>query len=249
MRLLVLINNYQGNNSTNTSEVLEKVVWTFSRYEKLDVDIVLFSTRSYPFDNVVNLVYPVELSYAFSFVPRQWIVENFYCLSHDYILYTENDLIIPERSVLNCIENMVYVSQVSEKYISGFIRYENKADGKKYIDMLPADTPTVVKVLKAENGKKYWIPGNMHSGNFLLSYNQLDAMIDHQKFQTHPAQYGKQYYGILESAASDVYLDFIKVLPEDFASVEIEHLSNKYDGLSHRQLRNDIHSVWEKTIK
>lgn len=240
MKLLVLLNNYQGDNSSNTSAMVERVLKTYASYEQLAVDVVLFSTAPYQYNNFVNLVYPTELSHAFAYVPRQWLFENFSCLSHDYFMYAENDLIVPETSVLSCIDNNEYLLSYSDNFISGFIRYENKKDGKKYIDMLPDQRPTVEKILTSNKGRNFWIPGNLHSGNFLLSHHQLDTMIDHQRFQVTPAQYGKQYYGILESAASDVYLDFIKALPEDFTTVEIEHVPNKYEGLSHLELSRAI---------
>jgi hypothetical protein len=242
VKLLVLVNNYQGDNSSNTDAALQRVLNAFSNYVRLDVDVVLFSTSDYQIENIVNVIFPTDLSYAFAYKPRQWLVENFYCLSHDYMMYMENDLIIPESSVLNCIEHMEYVSRFSEKFISGFIRFEPKNGHKEYIDMLPCVRPTVEKVLRAESGEKYWIPGNLHSGNFLLSRKQLDRMITSRKFQTFHKQYGREYYGILESAASDVYLEFVKVLPENFTTVEIEHVSNKYNGLTHAELSREIAS-------
>jgi hypothetical protein len=228
-----------GRNSDNTNTHVDRVLSTFNEYSCIQVDVVLFSTSENPDVSVANLVYPAELSHDFAYVPRQWLVENWCCLSHDYIMYTENDLVITESAVLSCIANNNYVSRFSSKYISGFIRYEQKGR-KEYIDMLPCVRPTVEKVLKAADGRKFWIPGNLHSGNFLLSHAQMDHMIENRLLQTRHAQYGRQYYGILESAASDVYLEFVKVLPEDFSSIEIEHLPNKYHGLSYTDLAEQI---------
>ncbi len=239
MRLLVLINNYMGGNTSNSSTAVAKVLETFHGYTQLDVDIVLFSTEPCDDPKVVNLIYPESLSYDFAYIHRQWLVENVCCLSHDYFMYTENDLIIPESAVLNCIANNEYLKRYSDRLISGFIRYEQKED-KKYIDMLACVRPTVEKILQSEEGKKFWIPGNLHSGNFLLSRDQLKFLIDQHLFQLSYGQYGKQFGGILESAASDIYLDFVKVLPEDFTSVEIEHLSGKYEGLTHQELAREV---------
>jgi len=239
MRLLILVNNYMGCNSDNTNSALEKVLQTFSSYTQLKVDIVLFSTAQYTGRNVINLIYPAELSYGFAYMPRQWLVENFCCLSHDYYMYTENDLVITESAVLNSISISHYLGRFSNQWASGFIRYEQKEE-KKYIDMMPCTRPTVEKTLQGDGGQKFWVPGNIHSGNFLLSRSQLACLIDRNLFQTRFAQYGKQYGGILESAASDVYIDVVKVLPEDFTRVEIEHLSNKYDGLTHLELSREV---------
>jgi hypothetical protein len=228
-----------GCNSENSNTAVEKVLQTFSSYTQVKVDIVLFSTSQYTGYNVINLVYPAELSYGFAYMPRQWLVENFCCLSHDYYMYTENDLIIPESAVLNCISITDYLNQFSNQLTSGFIRYEQKKE-KKYIDMLPCTWPTVEKTLQSDDGHQFWVPGNIHSGNFLLSRAQLTHLINGNLFQTQFAQYGKQFGGILESAASDVYLDVVKVLPEDFTRVEIEHLSNKYDGLTHLELSREV---------
>lgn len=228
-----------GRNSENTNSAVEKVLQTFSSYAQLKVDIVLFSTAQYTGHNVINLIYPAELSYDFAYVPRQWLLENFCCLSHDYYMYTENDLIIPESAVLNCISITNNLNRFSSQLTSGFIRYEQKEE-KKYIDMLPCTRSTVEKTLRSDDGQHFWVPGNIHSGNFLLSRAQLSYLIDGNFFQTKFAQYGKQYGGILESAASDVYLDVVKVLPEDFTRVEIEHLSNKYDGLNHLELSREV---------
>jgi hypothetical protein len=232
-RLLVLINNYQGENSVNTQTDVERVIETFASYRMLDVDIVMFSTRPHELPGVVNLVYPADLGHAFAYVPRQWLAENFVCLGHDFFLYTENDLITPEVSTINCIANNDFLGRISPKLISGFIRFETDGNGaKRYIDMLPHVRPTVEKIFKSKEGRMFWLPGNLHSGSFLLSRKQLGAMLDNKRFQIRHAQYGKQYYGILESAATDVYLDFVKLLPQDFRTVEIEHVSNRYDGLA-----------------
>ncbi|MEJ2157943.1 MAG: hypothetical protein P8X96_21650 [Desulfobacteraceae bacterium] len=241
MRLLILINNYMGDNSTNSEAAVDKVLQTFASYTQIDVDIVLFSTSHCAGRGVINLIYPPELSYAFAFVPRQWLVENFCCLSHEYYMYTENDLIIPESAVLNCIHLNAYLSRFSNRLTSGFIRYEQKeGEEKVYIDMLPCARPTVEKTLQSDDGHKFWVPGNIHSGNFFFSRNQLARLIDGNLFQTRFAQYGKSFGGILESAASDVYIDFVKVLPKDFTKVEIEHISNKYVGLTHQELSREV---------
>ena len=240
MRLLVLINNYMGGNTSNSEAAVAKVLETFYGYTRLDVNIALFSTDSCDDPRVVNMIYPESLSYAFAYVHRQWLVENFCCLSHDYFMYTENDLIIPESAVLRCIANNDYLNRFSNRLISGFIRFEQKQH-KKYIDMLPSVRPTVEKIVQSDDGKKFWIPGNLHSGNFLLSRAQLGYLIDNHLIQLYYGQYGKQFGGILESAASDVYLDFIKVLPEDFTTVEIEHLAGKYDGLTHQELSREVY--------
>jgi hypothetical protein len=228
-----------GCNSENRDSAVEKVLQTFSSYTRLEVDIVLFSTTQYTGHDVINLIYPAELSYDFAYVPRQWLAENFCCLSHDYYMYTENDLIIPESALFNCIRITDYLGQFSGQLASGFIRYEQKKE-KKYIDMLPCTRPTVEKRLQCGDGQYFWVPGNIHSGSFLLSRTQLAHLINGNLFQTTFAQYGKQYGGILESAASDVYLDIVKVLPEDFTRVEIEHISNKYDGLSHLEVSREV---------
>jgi hypothetical protein len=239
LKLLILVNNYAGDNSGNTADAVEKVLQTFAGYSEIEVDMVLFSTAEYSGHNVVNLIYPQELSYEFAYVPRQWLAENFCCLSHDYYMYTENDLIIPESAVLNCIRINDDLHRFTDRFTAGFIRYEQKAE-KVYIDMLPCTRPTVEKCLQTEEGQKFWIPGNIHSGNFLFSRSQMAHLIDGHLFQTRFAQYGKQYGGILESAASDVYLDLAKVLPEDFTRVEIEHIPNKYDGLTQQELRREV---------
>ena len=71
-------------------------------------------------------------------------------------------------------------------------------------------------------------------------FQRIQFLIDHHLFQLSYGQYGKQCGGILESAASDIYLDFVKVLPEDFTTVEIEHLSGKYEGLTHQELTREV---------
>jgi hypothetical protein len=242
MRLLILINNYMGDNSTNSEAAVERVLQTLSSYKQIGVDLVLFSTGPYAGGcDVTNLIYPEELSYEFAFVPRQWLAENFCCLSHDYYMYTENDLIIPESAVLNCISINAYLSRFSDRLTTGFIRYEKKEDEEKvYIDMLPCTRPTVEKTLQSNDGQKFWMPGNYHSGNFLFSRIQMNLLIRGNLFQTRFAQYGKSFGGILESAASDVYIDLVKVLPEDFTRVQIEHISNKYDGLTHQELSREV---------
>ncbi len=242
MRLLILVNNYMGDNSTNSETIVERVLRSFTSYKQIEADLVLFSTGPYTGGcNVTNLIYPAELSHAFAYVPRQWLVENFCCLSHDYYMYTENDLITPESAVLNCIGINEYLGRHTDRLTTGFIRYEQKENGEKvYIDMLPCSRPTVEKTIRSDDGQKFWMPGNYHSGNFLFSRNQLNLLIQGNLFQTRFAQYGKSFGGILESAASDVYIDLVKVLPEDFTQVQIEHIPNKYDGLTYHELSREV---------
>lgn len=244
MKLLILLNNYSGERSTNSDTNFNKVCETFLSYTNLEVFIVAFCTKPLSQTNtrIQEILLSNELGHEFSFIPRVWLKENIEEIEDDtWIMYTENDLVIPEQSVLNAIHHTQVLQKENKNFISGFVRFEMKGEkrGKEYIDMLPCVTPTVVGS-STINDTFYWTPGNIHSGNFLLSKELVQDLIKTNRFQTRHMEFGKNYYGVLESAASDVYLEFTKFIPENFESVEIEHLSNKYYGINFNKLRHEV---------
>lgn len=247
MRLLILFNNYIGVNSVNTYAQVQRVYDELLAYSKLEVDILSFNTmnasinlRDYyekHVDEIQEIKLPSTLGQDFAYVHRQWLVENIDDIDHDYIMYMENDLLVPEASTLAVIENIIKMQKQWGADTTGFIRYENKIGrGKEYIDMLPCDNPTVI-----QRDGDFWQPGNLHSGCWLLHRDSVNVMISDGEFNTRCGENGKVYYGTLESAASDVYLNYhYKWLPVDFESVEIEHLPNRYYGLNADRLLYEI---------
>lgn len=249
IKLLVLFNNYLGRRSTNTPDQAGRALEMVTSYSELDVDVVCFTTLAMRRKGVREMRIPWGVGREAAFLHRRWLDRHVQDLDHDYVMYMENDLLIPERSVLNVVA--MYRSFSDDDWIPGFIRYEDKGGwrGKEYIDMLPWDAPTVASRYQRADAV-YWSPGNRHSGCWLLSRDDVERMVEGKTFQRRYQEYERSHVlGPLESAATDVYDGRIKVLPEDFASVEIEHLPNKYYGLNERRLQHAIDNPTTQTMQ
>ena len=151
----------------------------------------------------------------------------------DYYIYCEDDVLITKEN----FETFVNVQKnLPPPYVCGFLRYELKdGDDYKYlIDCHPAHSchrgggKKIIKDNYTINGKSYFEPYNIHQGSHILANYVLEAVSlgknSYFKKESH-------YAGVLEGAASDVYLDcgLIKVIPrDDVSKLLTHHLPNKY---------------------
>lgn len=257
MNILVLINNFidepcilRNLNIQWQEAVITRQIKEFKSYQKYNLDIKRFTTPrglSFTFDNVETIVHPYELQTNFAYTPKQWIVENKSVLKqYDYVLYTEDDLLIYEEQFHNVIQYQTLLNTYSDNLKVGFIRFEKKADGSViYNDQHPAHSIhrggscSVKQVIMIDN-HTFFEPWNIHSGCWLLSSDDIIRMIDNNTFQTSAFNLGRVYVTELESSATEVYFDYTKVYPENFTEVAIEHMCDKYIGVNQEYLMEEI---------
>ena len=198
--------------------------------------VVIFTTEQVDIEVDEIHQYPKSIGRDLVYKPREWVLNNL-DQEWDYVLYNEDDILIPSSSVQAVIE---LYNTLPEDYMPGFIRYEEKVEtgDKVYFDMNPLhavhrrDGYGIVKNVYKEYG--VWEPFNLHSGNWILSKQDINNMIQHNVFETYYKEYGFQYGNCdqLESAASVPYMSYTKVFPIDIESVECKHLPEKYIHMS-----------------
>ena len=201
---------------TELNKISETILFTTSPIESTSANHIIVCDPTLQ----RNLVYET----------RKWVVNNLN-LEWDFILYNENDIMISAESIQNAIS---LYNSLPSSFIPGFIRYEIDQNGnKRYIDMHPAHSVHrngIGSVKQIITDLNIWEPWNIHTGNWLFSKNDIKQMIEHRRFETYYNEYGMQYGNCdqLESAATSLYMNYTKVYPLDFESVECHHLPNKY---------------------
>lgn len=257
MKILVLISNFIDHASTSRSftldwqfSVLDIQLRQFMSYETYQLDIKRFTTPrgiDYNISGVENIVYPHELGLNFAYSIKEWTVKNRYLLSdYDYVLFTEDDLLIREQQFHNVIQNQLLFNNVNLLYKAGFIRFEHKSDGSRvYIDQHHAHSVhrggnSIVKQSIQIENETFFEPWNIHSGCWLFSSKEIVHMMDTGTYQSSPYNLGRVYCGPLESAATEIYFDYIKLYPIDIDTVAVEHMCDKYLGVTKEQILQEI---------
>lgn len=220
MKLLSLIVSYDSHNN-----FVQKVHDSLKKHG----DVILFTT-DIPKFNCNYIVFPKTIGVNLVYEPRKWLVNNSY-EDWDYILYTEDDILIPSTSIHNVIN--FYEKFSYKNLIPGFVRYELFNNEKMWIDLHPAHSihrncKNGVNVSKIYDNIKMFEPCNVHSGNWIFRTDHITNMIKFEQFELYHNQYGIKYYTELEDAASLPYLRYTKILPFDLSLVECHHLPNKY---------------------
>lgn len=196
--------------------------------------VYLFTTEPHQYEVDETFFFPKDVQYNLAYKPREWVLNNI-DKNWDFALYNEDDILIPENSVKNLIR---LYETLPENYKPGFIRYEiDQSENKRYIDMHPAHAVqrggggTVKEVISTND---IWEPWNIHSGNWFFSKEDIKKMIDDNKFEISYRQHGFQYGSCLqlESAATCLYLNYTKVYPSNFTSVECFHMPNRYVNMA-----------------
>jgi len=207
-------------------------------------DVILFTTEPHTYNVAETVYFNKSISHDLVFEPRKWILNNLYT-DWDYILYNEDDILIPTKSIQAVID---LYNTLPENMIPGFARYEVLEDNiKRYIDLHPKHSVhrggnTIIKQVFQEYD--VWEPWNLHSGNFLLSKKDVIRLNEQGKFSTNFLPFNT--YGSLETAASDVYRDYYKVLSKNIESVSCYHLPNKYIPLQGGPTISEIISEYNK---
>jgi hypothetical protein len=232
MKILSVIPCYSGNSNPYIKHISQEL--------SLISDVVIFSPEN--IEGFNTQIVDKSLGHDLVYTPREYIISNLD--NYDYFLYNEDDILINSKTLLKAIEINELISSIDIKYIVGLLRFELNNSHKEYTDLHPAHSihrqgsGEIIKQIIEMQGKKYFEPYNIHSGNFILSKKQLKYLIDSNLFFTTPEA---RYVGILESGASDLYLNFTKLIPVDiFTELECHHMSNKYVYNSRKVTEEEI---------
>ena len=224
MKILTTIANYNGNSNPYIERVKNKL--------KTISDVVIFSPDEMDIEGVKTEIRSKDLGQGFTFAPRQYILDHID--DYDYVLYNEDDVLIPQ-------ESLEYAIQINEKlirhnlqYTVGFLRYELENNIEEFVDLHPGHSihfsgngvSDIIRFITNINNEYYFNAWNPHSGNFLLSRDQIKLLKFNNKFPTQPEN---TYSGIIETAASgfnDVMQKFTPVT--EYKKLMVHHMSNKY---------------------
>lgn len=219
MKMISLIPSYHPN-----METLSKVVAELSK-----VSAVYIFSPDQSVERLANWIKcDASLGHNLVFEPRKWVKQNI-DLDFDYVLYNEDDILIHSDQLLHVVELQ---STLPMSYTTGFLRYEWYNSERRFIDMHPAHSVHtggngVSDVLKKVD-QNWFRPWNVHSGNFLLSKQQIEWLMFADRWDTFFGERDIRYCGCLESGATSVYRSFKKVLPINYSDVAVEHMATKY---------------------
>jgi hypothetical protein len=249
MKLLVCISDYK----TVHRKYLWLLFYEFNKmHPKYQIDIHVDLTDPLlikemgnflpPFDNIeiFEHYHAESMGYDITFCHRKRMIEE--QDNYDLFLYVENDILYTQNNIDAFVEE---VKLLPLNYIPGFLYYERKPkpDKNKYILSFSNDWhPEGIcksKPGKGEeekliiNNRPYATVYNLCQGSYLLTKNHLKQAINSGGYliDHHTHIYGKQPYGIPETAAASPYslCGMKKVIPlYGFEHFLIQHLRNYY---------------------
>lgn len=251
MKFLLYISNYGLNNLKYLYKILDE-------YQSMnhDFDIIIDSTHEIKkIKDIQIFVYP-EAKQDLTWKHRNHIkqLKTTNLLDYDYIMYSENDILITQENLDTFIK---LEKEVPFNSSIGFMRYEEKNGNKYLIDIEPKEIQ-IMEIWQRKN-RPYFTPLNLHQGCWLLSiekfidliqtpYNHFETIYEFTLYPPIRNDLTKGFftemhnmgnYGPLEMAASEPYCVFgikkYSPLDENFYKLLIHHLPNKYlDKESHK---------------
>lgn len=261
MKILVCIASY----GENHWDYLDKVL---ANYDEMnyDVDVILdiTSERDEGWPSIVKeaRIHPPSIEEELVFCHRKTMAKNMD--NYDLYIYSEDDILITQKNITKFME---VNQQLPPDGITGFIRFEQLKSSKYLIDchpqvrkFHPIDRNPNRRIIledaikKDNREREYFRLWNLHQGSWILTNPQLQKAIHSGGFlrQPSPTKHrpkwyrGHQYYGILESGASDIYTRCgfkHKMLPiEGIEDLLIHHLPDKYIQ------NNDWGASWPLTL-
>ena len=239
-QLSVYIAHYGNKNQKYLLQIIEN----FSTYKHFNVDLYIdYANDELPIKQLLkkyeksrlNLYlqkYPLEIKEKLVFCHRKSIVKGFWVENSDYVLYVEDDILIPEIAILTAIEYS------KENQICGFLRYEEKENlidekliKQKYLIELNKKFPTIDKIYD-----DYFTIHNLHQGCWLLSLDQVKKSIEFFGDNFYIYKPNHPQYGCLEQGATGLFAEnsngeklFEKIYPtHNLEKLLVHHLPNKY---------------------
>jgi hypothetical protein len=224
MRILTTIASYAG----NSSEYLKPVVNELKQVS----DIVVFSPETINIDEVKTEIRDKSLQHGLVFEPRQYILDHLE--EYDYFLYNEDDIFISKDCLSFALETNEKLIKQNLQYNVGMLRYELENNVPEFVDLSPYNSvhlggngvSDIIRYVTQVSSEYYFNAWNPHSGNFLLSRDQVKLLRDNGYFSTTPQA---TFAGILESGATGFYNVMLKYTPvADYKRLMVHHMSNKY---------------------
>jgi hypothetical protein len=210
-----------------------------------NVDIVLDITdkreKGWPAPVIDTNIFPSSVGKDLVFAHRRTMAEE--AGNYDVYIYSEDDILIRDRNI-NAYTDIN--ADLPEGLIPGFLRYEKKAnDSNDYLIDCHPKFRMIRNGRMQINGRDFLQLWNLHQGSWVMTDTQLRRALNSEPFLRDPGPSTHrprlwcrpQYYGVLESGATDVYTNcgFEKVLPQDrLSELLIRHLPDKYvqkDGI------------------
>lgn len=197
-----------------------------AEYRKLErpVRIVVLSDRPKP---LVGAEVICGLSsrnpHSLPFAHRKFFAEN--ADRYDLFIYSEDDVLITKNHICAFLAAQ---SRLRSDEIAGFVRSEADPQGRRYITSLHSHFRWLPGSTVERNGVLFGKLSNDHSGCFIATQSQLRKAIRSGGFVVPPHSEG---YGMLESAASDIYTrcGLTRLIPlTRIGDFVVSHLPNKY---------------------
>lgn len=224
MKVLSTIACYAGNSNQYLKPVVEEL--------KKVSDVVIFSPEEILIEGVHTEIRPKSLGHGLVFEPRQYILDHLG--EYEYFLYNEDDILIPAQSLIFAIETNEKLIKHNLQYNVGFLRYELENNIPEFVDLSPYNSVNlggngvsdIIRFITNLGGDHYFNAWNPHSGNFLLSRDQIKLLQSSGYFPTVPQA---TYVGILESGATGFNNVIRKLSPvQNYKQLMVHHMSNKY---------------------
>lgn len=224
MRVLTTIACYTGNSNTYLKPVVDEL--------KQISDVVIFSPEIIDIDGVKTEIRDKSLQHDLVFEPRQYILNHID--EYDYFLYNEDDIFISKDCLSYAIEINDVLSRYNIQYNVGMLRYELDNDVPEFVDLSPYNSvhlggngvSDIIRYVTKISNEYYFNAWNPHSGNFLLSRDQVKLLYYNGHFSTRPSA---TFAGILESGATGFHNVMQKYTPtKDYKRLMVHHMSNKY---------------------
>jgi hypothetical protein len=224
MRILTTIASYAG----NSSEYLKPVVNELKQVS----DVVVFSPETIDIDGVKTEIRDKSLQHGLVFEPRQYVLDHLE--EYDYFLYNEDDIFISKDCLSFALETNEKLIKQNLQYNVGMLRYELKNNVPEFVDLSPYNSvhlggngvSDIIRYITQVSSEYYFNAWNPHSGNFLLSRDQVKLLRDNGYFSTTPQA---TFAGILESGATGFHNVMLKYTPvADYKRLMVHHMSNKY---------------------
>lgn len=219
--LLVAIASY----GTAQDHFLHQVV---AQFQGLDMAcrIVVLSNIDKPVPGAeVRVGLPSRDTYSLPFAHRRLFLEC--AKDFDLFIYTEDDTLITPDNIRAFLEVQQHLK---EDEIAGFLRSETSPEGTRYIVSANSHFRWAPDSGFSRGNYHFAQFSNQHSGCFIATRDQLARAISSGGFTVEPRA---DRYGMLETAASDIYTQcglkrvICLTRVEEFI---VPHLANKYHG-------------------
>lgn len=238
-RVLVCIPNYGTAQLRHTVRQLEAL-----NQAKLSVDVIFHTTHPLPIEypnlRLTNVVVSSDLGEHIPWLHRRVMAEQLH--NYDLFVYAENDILIEAANLAAFLELDAILPPGT---LAGFLRFEF-AEGdsaNRYLPDAHGDYP-VFESLETHGGELFFSIRNKFQSSFVLTRAHLQLALQSGAFLRAPGEYN--VYGLVESAATDVYVlcGLHKVLSfPRLESLLVRHLSDKYANLTYGIWARKPHTV------